>query len=130
MNLSELLNSINFSKKNLLLDPQDEKEYVPYVINRCLSYFPDTLLHANEMNRLSFLDKRLQYEYYLKSIRPRKRFSKWIKKETTDDIAIIKEYFGMSEKKAREALRVLSDDQIKSIKKELDIGGSRKWCFL
>ena len=126
MNLSELLNSINFSKKNLLLDPQDEKEYVPYVINRCLSYFPDTLLHANEMNRLSFLDKRLQYEYYLKSIRPRKRFSKWIKKETTDDIAIIKEYFGMSEKKAREALRVLSDDQIKSIKKELDIGGSRK----
>ena len=126
MNLSELLNSINFSKKNLLLDPQDEKEYVPYVINRCLSYFPDTLLHANEMNRLSFLDKRLQYEYYLKSIRPRKRFSKWIKKETADDIGIIKEYFGMSEKKAREALRVLSDDQIKSIKKELDIGGSRK----
>jgi len=126
MNLSEILNSINFSKKNLLTTTEEEKEYTPFVINRCLSYFPDTLLHANEMNRLPFLDKRLQYEYYMKSIRPRKRFSKWLKRETNDDIGIIKEYFGMSEKKAREALSVLSPQDIKSMKKELDIGGSRK----
>ena len=126
MNLSEILNSINFSKKNLLTTTEEEKEYIPFVVNRCLSYFPDTLLHANEMNRLPFLDKRLQYEYYMNSIRPRKRFSKWLKRETNDDIGIIKEYFGMSEKKAREALSVLSPQDIKSMKKELDIGGSRK----
>ena len=126
MNLSEILNSINFSKKNLLTTTEEEKEYTPFVVNRCLSYFPDTLLHANEMNRLPFLDKRLQYEYYMNSIRPRKRFSKWLKRETNDDIGIIKEYFGMSEKKAREAISVLSPQDIKSMKKELDIGGSRK----
>lgn len=126
MNLSEILNSINFSKKNLLTTTEEEKEYIPFVVNRCLSYFPDTLLHANEMNRLPFLDKRLQYEYYMNSIRPRKRFSKWLKRETNDDIGIIKEYFGMSEKKAREAISVLSPQDIKSMKKELDIGGSRK----
>ena len=126
MNLSEILNSINFSKKNLLTTTEEEKEYIPFVVNRCLSYFPDTLLHANEMNRLPFLDKRLQYEYYMNSIRPRKRFSKWLKRETNDDIGIIKEYFGMSEKKAREAISVLSPQDIKSMKKEWDIGGSRK----
>jgi hypothetical protein len=126
VNLSEILNSINYSKKNILSDPQQEKEYVPYVINRCLSYFPDTLLHANEMNRLNFLDKRVQYDYYLKSIRSRKRFSKWLKKEEIDDLEIIKKFFNYSDKRAREALKILSKDDIKNIKKQLDIGGSRK----
>ena len=126
MNLSEILNSINYSKKDILTDPQQEKEYVPFVVNRCLSYFPDTILHANEMNRLNSLDKKIQYEYYLKSIRSRKRFSKWLKKESDDDIDIIKKYYGYSDKRAREALRILTKEEIKSIKKELDIGGSRK----
>jgi len=126
MNLTEYLNSINYSKKNLMLDPDSEKAYAPYVVNRCLSYFPDTLLHANEMNRLNFLDKKVQYNYYLGSIRSRKRFSKWLKKEENSDIDIIKSYFGYSDKKAREALRILSVEQIKNIKKEMDIGGSRK----
>lgn len=126
MNLSEILNSINYSKKNILTDSQQEKEYVPYVINRCLSYFPDTLLHANEMNRLNFLDKRVQYDYYLRSIRSRKRFSKWLKKEEVDDLEIVKKFFNYSEKRAREALKILSKDDIKNIKKQLDIGGSRK----
>lgn len=126
MNLSEILNSINYSKKNILTDSQQEKEYVPYVINRCLSYFPDTLLHANEMNRLNFLDKRVQYDYYLRSIRPRKRFSKWLKKEESDDIELVKKFYGYSEKRAREVLKILSKEDLKSIKKELDIGGNRK----
>ena len=126
MNLSEFLNSINYSKKNIMLDTQTEKAYAPYVINRCLSYFPDTLLHANEMNRLNFLDKRVQYDYYLRSIRARKRFSKWLKKEESSDIDLIKQYYGYSDKRAREALRILTPEQIKSIKKEMDIGGSRK----
>jgi hypothetical protein len=126
MNLSEFLNSINYSKKNIMLDTQTEKAYAPYVVNRCLSYFPDTLLHANEMNRLNFLDKRVQYDYYLRSIRARKRFSKWLKKEESSDIDLIKQYYGYSDKRAREALRILTPEQIKSIKKELDTGGSRK----
>jgi hypothetical protein len=109
-----------------MLDTQTEKAYAPYVVNRCLSYFPDTLLHANEMNRLNFLDKRVQYDYYLRSIRARKRFSKWLKKEESSDIDLIKQYYGYSDKRAREALRILTPEQIKSIKKELDTGGSRK----
>lgn len=84
MNLTEYLNSINYSKKNLMVDGDSEKSYAPYVVNRCLSYFPDTLLHANEMNRLNFLDKKVQYDYYLRSIRSRKRFSKWLKREESD----------------------------------------------
>ena len=126
MNLSEYLNSINYSKKNLMIDSDTEKAYAPYVVNRCLSYFPDTLLHANEMNRLNFLDKKVQYNYYLGSIRSRKRFSKWLKKEESQDIELVKQYYGYSDKRAREALRILSSEQIKNIKKELDIGGSRK----
>jgi intergrase/recombinase len=126
MNLTEYLNSINYSKKNLMGDTDAEKSYAPYVINRCLSYFPDTLLHANEMNRLNFLDKKVQYDYYLGSIRARKRFSKWLKKEEDDDIELVKNYFGYSDKRAREALRILSKEDISNIKKELNIGGSRK----
>jgi hypothetical protein len=126
MNLTEYLNSINYSKKNLMVDSDAEKSYAPYVVNRCLSYFPDTLLHANEMNRLNFLDKKVQYDYYLGSIRARKRFSKWLKKEEADDIELIKNYFGYSDKRAREALRILSKEDISNIKKELNIGGSRK----
>jgi hypothetical protein len=126
MNLTEYLNSINYSKKNLMVDTETEKSYVPYVVNRCLSYFPDTLLHANEMNRLNFLDKKVQYDYYLGSIRSRKRFSKWLKKEEDDDIELVKNYYGYSDKRAREALRILSKDDIANIKKEMNIGGSRK----
>lgn len=126
MNLTEYLNSINYSKKNLMVDSDSEKAYAPYVVNRCLSYFPDTLLHANEMNRLNFLDKKVQYNYYLGSVRSRKRFSKWLKKEESKDIELIKQYYGYSDKKARETLRILSEQDIKNIKKELDIGGSRK----
>jgi hypothetical protein len=126
MNLTEYLNSINYSKKNLMVDTETEKSYAPYVVNRCLSYFPDTLLHANEMNRLNFLDKKIQYNYYLGSIRARKRFSKWLKKEESEDIELVKNYFGYSDKRAREALRILSKDQIANIRKEMNIGGSRK----
>jgi hypothetical protein len=126
MNLTEYLNSINYSKKNLMVDGDSEKSYAPYVVNRCLSYFPDTLLHANEMNRLNFLDKKVQYDYYLRSIRSRKRFSKWLKREESDDIEVVKTYFGYSEKRAREALTVLSKEQISNIRKEINIGGSRK----
>lgn len=109
-----------------MIDTETEKSYAPYVVNRCLSYFPDTLLHANEMNRLNFLDKKVQYDYYLGSIRARKRFSKWLKKEENGDIELVKNYFGYSEKRAREAIRILSKEQIANIKKEMDIGGSRK----
>jgi hypothetical protein len=109
-----------------MVDGQTEKAYAPFVVNRCMSYFPDTLLHANEMNRLNFLDKKVQYDYYLRSIRSRKRFSKWFKKEDSEDIDRVKQYYGYSDKRAREAIRILTPEQLKNIKKELDIGGSRK----
>lgn len=132
-NLSTFLKSLNFEKKNLMTDPEAElpiedieKAYSPFVINRCFSYFADTILAAQEMNLRSTLDKRMQYDYYLYSIRKRKRFASWEKAEKPEDLDAIKEYFGFSNAKAREALKVLTEQQIEDIKKSLDKGGLKK----
>ncbi len=90
-----------------------EKEYVPFVINKCFSYFPDTVFYANRMNQVPFLDKRMQYDYLLSSISKRKRFSKWIKPEEDKNIEIIKEIFGYSDTKAREVADLLPMDKMK-----------------
>jgi len=100
-----------------------EKEYPAFLVNRGLSYFQDTIFMANEMNRFTHLDKKLQYEFLLNIIRPRKRFSKWFKKEQNDDIEAIKEYYGYSNAKALQTLPVLSDEQITIIKENLQKGG-------
>ena len=123
MKLSDYLNSINYSKKNIIKDDIDEKNYVPYVVNRCLSYFPDTIMYANRMNQSTMLDNKLQYDYYLHSLRARKRFSKWAKKEEISDLDVIKEYFSYSNQKAKDALNILNDEDISSIKKEMFRGG-------
>lgn len=123
MTLSDFLNSINQTKENLLQkDPKLEKEYVPFVINKCFSYFPDTIFYANRMNALPHLDKKMQYDYLLHSISKRKRFSKWVKTEENKDIDTIKEVFGYSDKKAREVLDLLSIDKIK----EFTLKGGQK----
>jgi hypothetical protein len=112
--LSDFLNSINQSKDNLLKsDSRLEKEYVPFVINKCFSYFPDTIFYANRMNQVPFLDKRMQYDYLLSSISKRKRFSKWIKPEEDKNIEIVKEIFGYSDAKAREVIDLLPMDKMK-----------------
>lgn len=110
MKLGDFLNSINYNKKNLFEENEDfaEKSYVPFVINRCLSYFPDTILHANMMNLHSGVSKRMNYEYYLHSIRKGKRFSKTLKSEVSEDLSLIIRHFSVSRTRAKEMLPLLS----------------------
>ena len=126
MELKDWLNSINFTKKNLIEeDPSEIKDYAPYVINRCLSGNLDCILFTNEMNRYSFLDKDMQYSFYLNTLRKRKRFSPWLRKDKVTDLEIIKQYYGYSNEKASNALKILTPEQIKFIKQRLDTGGSK-----
>jgi hypothetical protein len=114
--LSDILNSINQTKENLLSkDPRLEKDYVPFVINKCFSYFPDTIFYANRMNQVAFLDKKLQYDYYIHSISKRKRFSKWIKPEENKDLEVVKEVYGYSDARAREVIDMLPMDKLREL---------------
>lgn len=127
MKLSDYLKAINHTKKPLL-DTDDEfveKGYVPFVVNRCLSYFPDTIFHVNEMNSCPSIDKKMHFDYLMNSIRKRKRFSKWMKNEESQKINVIKEYFGYSERKAREISSLLSDSDIEEMTKYLYTGGKK-----
>jgi hypothetical protein len=122
--LKDYLNSINISKHNLMDESNEcESGYPPYIINRCFSGFLDTILIANEMNLNSHLDKKLQYDFYINIIRPKKRFSPWIKKEKLDSLESIKQYYGYSDDKAKTALKILTEEQIEFIKSKLNRGG-------
>ena len=124
MNLSDFLTSINNSKENLVeKEPLCEKEYIPFVVNKCLSYFPDTIFYANQINIRSGLDKKMQYDYLRLSVSKRKRFSKWFKEEKNDNIKLIQEYYGYSYRRAKEVLECLTDDNIRTIKDSLKTGG-------
>ena len=126
MELKDWLNSINFTKENLIEeDPDLIKEYPPFIINRCLSGHLDAIMFANEMNKYSFLDKDMQYSFYLNTLRKKKRFSPWLRKDKVTDLEIIKQYYGYSNEKAANALKILTPDQIKFIKQRLDTGGMR-----
>jgi len=122
--LKDYLNSINYSKEYLMGDdPGWEKNYTPYVINKCVSHHMDTIMFANEMNRYPNLDKRLQYDFFINTIRSRKRFSPWGKKKKVDDLELVKQYYGYSNEKAQQALRILSPEQLDFIKEKLNRGG-------
>jgi hypothetical protein len=122
--LKDWLNSINFTKENLMeQDPDSKKDYAPYIINRCLSGHLDCILFVNEMNKYSFLDKDLQYNFYLNTLRKKKRFSPWLRKDKVTDLECIKTYYGYSNEKASQALKILSNEQIEFIKQRLDTGG-------
>ena len=127
--LKDYLNAINFDKKPLL-DTDDEtwaKKYPPYVINKCLSMFYDCIAQANEMNGYHFLDKKIQFHFYINSIRKRKRFGgKWLSQTKLKDIEYVKEYYGYSNEKAKQALNILSKEQIEVIKESLKKGGRTK----
>jgi len=124
--LKDWLNSINFNKTNLIEDdPSIIKDYAPYIINRCLSGNIDSILFVNEMNKYSFLDKDMQYSFYLNTLRKKKRFSPWLRKEKVTDLEIIKQYYGYSNEKASNALKILTPEQIKFIKQRLDTGGMK-----
>ena len=126
--LKDYLKAINETKENLL-DTNDitwEKKYPPYVINRCMSMFYDTVMHSNEMNGLHFLPKRMQFQYFINSIRKKRRFGgKWLSQTKLKNLALIKEYYGYSNSKAKEALNILSENHIENIKIELIKGGRK-----
>jgi len=104
-------------------NPDARNEYAPYVINRCMSGHLDTILLANEMNINSQLDKKMQYDFFINIVRPRKRFSPWLKKEKIESLEIIKQYYGYSEEKAKSALKILTQDEIDFIKQKMNRGG-------
>ena len=124
--LKDWLNSINFNKTNLIEeDPSTIKDYPPYIINRCLSGHLDCILYVNEMNRYSFLDKDMQYSFYLNTLRKKKRFSPWLRKEKVDDLECVKQYYGYSNEKAYQALKILDKKQLNFIKQRLETGGTK-----
>ena len=127
--LKDYLNAINFSKEKLL-DTDDiawEKKYPPYIINKCLSMHYDCIAQANEMNGYHFLDKKIQFHFYINSIRKRKRFGgKWLSQTKLKDIEYVKEYYGYSNEKAKQALNILSKEQIEVIKESLNKGGRKR----
>ena len=125
MNPFEFVNAINYTKKNIMVDDLAEKAYLPYMMNRQLSYFPDTVLAANEMNRNHHLDNRLQFDFFINIIRKRKRFSKWFKPEQISDLETIKQYYGYSNEKARQVLSLLSTEQINELKNKVAKGGRK-----
>ena len=122
MELKDWLNSINFTKEDLT---EHTKEYPPYIINRCLSGHLDCVMFANEMNKYHHLDKDMQYSFYLNSLRKKKRFSPWLRKDKVTDLECVKQYYGYSNEKASQALKVLSNEQIEFIKQRLDTGGTK-----
>jgi len=124
--LKDWLNSVNFTKEDLTEeDPYVITSYPPFIVNRCLSGHLDAIMFANEMNKYPNLDKDLQYHFYLNTLRKKKRFSPWLRKEKVTDLEIIKQYYGYSNEKALQALKILTPDQINFIKQRLDIGGTR-----
>ena len=125
MNPFEFVNAINYTKKNIMIDDITEKAYAPYMVNRQLSYFPDTVLAANEMNRNHHLDNRLQFDFFINIIRKRKRFSKWYKPETISDLDAVKKYYGYSNEKARQVLTLLSPEHINELKRMVTTGGRK-----
>ena len=122
MELKDWLNSINFTKEDL---SEDISSYPPFIINRCLSGHIDCILYANEMNMNAHLPKDIQYSFYLNSIRKRKRFSPWLRKDKVKDLECVKQYYGYSNEKASQALKILNKEQLDFIKQRLDIGGTK-----
>ena len=126
MNPFDYLNAINTTKKDIMVDELAEKSYSPFMVNRGLSYFPDTILYANEMNKNHHIDHRLQFDFFINIIRKKKRFSKWAKPAEIENLDVIKEYYGYSNEKAKSVLSLFSDGQIETLKLRMYKGVKRK----
>ena len=123
----DYVNEILHGKKNLIVDKVTEDKYDAYLTNRALSYHYDCILFANEMNRRSFLDKKMQNSFLINTIRSKKRpFAKWLKSEKREELQCVKTYFGYSTRRAKEILSLLSDEQIQKLKEKTEAGGLRK----
>ena len=124
--LKDWLNSINLTKQDITVDdPQIIKKYAPFIINKCMSAHLDCIMFANEMNLQSHLAKDLQYQFYLNSIRKKKRFSPWLRKDKIKNLDVVKSYYGYSNEKAMQALKILDKSQLDYIKNKVDVGGTR-----
>jgi hypothetical protein len=125
MNVFDIVNSLSYTKKLEFSenDSEMEKEYLPFIVNRAFSYYPDTIMHSNELNFRSFASKRMQYDYYYHSLRSRKRYSKWLKKSKNDNIELIQKYYNLSKAKAIQALELLTKEQLSQIRSEMSVGG-------
>ena len=126
MELKDWLNSINTNKNNLIDEDIDlEKKYPSYIINRCLSGHIDAVMFANEMNKHPNLSKKLQYDFFLNSLRKRKRYSPWLRKEQIENLELVKKYYGYSNEKAKQVLHILTREQLSFIRDRLETGGKR-----
>ena len=125
--LKDYLNSLNVTKENLMDsdDPMWEKKYAPFIINKCLAPFNDTIMFVNEMNMRHHLDTKLQYDFLLNTIRSKKRYAPWVKADKLKDLEYVKEYYGYSNEKAKAALKILDNEQITTIKNSLNKGGRK-----
>jgi hypothetical protein len=126
MNPFEFVKAINYSKKDIMIDDLVEKEYNPFIINRALSYFSDSIMYANEMNKNHHIDGRLQFDFFINIIKKRKRFSPWLKATEIEDLNVIKEYYGYSNEKAKSVLSLLNNKQIENLKHRIYKGGRTK----
>lgn len=125
MNPFDYVKAASYSKKDIMVDDIAEKAYTPYIVNRALSYHLDTVLFANEMNINHNMDNRLQFDFYINTIKKRNRFSKWHKVIDDNDVDIVKSAFNYNKKRAEEVLSLLSKDQIQSLKNRMNIGGKQ-----
>ena len=126
MELKDWLNSINQTKKNLIdEDPSIEKDYAPYIVNRIYSGHLDAIMFANEMNKYNFLSKKMQYDFFINTLRVKKRFSPWLRKDEIKDLDYVKRYYGYSNEKAKQILKILSKEQLNFIKSKFEIGGTK-----
>ena len=123
--LKDYLNSINYTKDPLMDAEvvQWEKKYPPFIVNKCLAPFQDTIMLVNEINQLHHLDKKLQYDFLLNSLRTRKRFAPWVKATKLENLEYVKEFYGYNNEKAKVALDILTDEQISAIKQKMNKGG-------
>jgi len=124
--LKDILKSINLTKDADLIDSFNESDYPAWVVNRAMSFYPDTILQVNEMNQRSAIPKILQYKYLLNSVRKKNRYSPWLKVKVDPDVAVIKEYYGYSTRKAKEMMPLISKESLHQMKESLDRGGIRK----
>ena len=120
----DYVNAINYNKKDIMVDDLAEKEYNPFIINKALSFFSDTILFANEMNKYHHLDSRLQFDFFINIIKKKQRFSKWSKPYISKKIEVVKEYYKCNDNKAQEYVDILTDSQIKELKKRMNKGGT------
>ena len=123
--LKDYINAINYTKEPLL-DTEDEewtKKYPPYIVNKCIAPFPDSVMLVNEINQLHHLDKKLQFDFLINSLRSRKRYAPWMKAKKLESLEYVKEFYGYNNEKAKAALDILNDEQISAIKERLNKGG-------